>query len=258
MPNPTTKQQLVATNAIQYYGTGIKGAQKALSTRYLETIITISIHSTLPENLQTAGSKYDYKSGLEINLKAKAAKSLYKVIKRAAAFISEGTDFEPIAVSSATNLIEVSNGEKFGLKPALTLAIYSDISSEKTTETYDVFQFMHEKLITNYDRNNGTYGETYIDTDIELFRDQLDEFVRGSTNAAAHFTKKEIDKYRLATIRSSQIKIMDKLGIQSDFRYGQSYVQNKPTPSPANTRDGGGAQYSDMSSEDLLNELDNI
>ena len=126
--NPTTSKKLVVTNGVQYYGTGLKGVQKAMSTRYLESSIVVSIHSTLPENMQSTGSKYDYKSGLEIYLKAKAAKTLAKVLKKARNYVQEGNEFEPMAISSGANLIEVSDGSAFGFNAGITITIYSDIA----------------------------------------------------------------------------------------------------------------------------------
>lgn len=254
--NPTTSKKLVVTNGVQYYGTGLKGVQKAMSTRYLESSIVVSLHSTLPENMQSAGSKYDYKSGLEIYLKAKAAKTLAKVLKKARNYVQEGNEFEPMAISSGANLIEVSDGSAFGFNAGITITIYSDIGADKKTETYDVFQFSNDKVLLSYDRNEGTYNESFVDTDIEYFIDQLSEFAKATSNASAHVYKKEM-AFDFNRMMSRQLQIMDKLGIQNDnYRFnGNAGWANKGV-SPTNPTGDAGTRS--VNTDDLMSELDNM
>ena len=125
-------KKLVATNGTQFYGTGSKGEKKALSIRYLENSLVVSIHDALPENQQTASSVYDYKnSAAEIYLRPKATKSLAKIVKKASNYLSEDNDFDAMAVPSGANLIEVSNGEKFNLKNEQFRKILSVIKNSK-------------------------------------------------------------------------------------------------------------------------------
>lgn len=252
MANPNSRK-LTTSNGIQYYGIGLKNAQKALSTGYLEKSISISMHSQLPENMQTPSSKYDYKSGLCVYLKPSAAKTLAKLGRRFANALAEGNETDDVAVTTGTNVIGICDGTKFGLSVGFTLYICSDIQSNKTTDTYDVFQFTNTKYLRNYDRSAGTYDEGTISADVDCFLDQLNDFSRNCSNAAAHIVKAEF-AYDLNRQRSNMLQVMDKLGIQpTDYKFsaGSSWVNKDVKPASSQS-------VETMSTDDLMSELDNM
>ena len=83
-------------------------------------------------------------------------------------------------------------GTRHGMDKGVTIAIYNNINPDKTCEAPATFQFSHEKIISNYNYENGSYDEAYaVNSDIDYFVDQLLEFAKGITNAAAHCIKKE-------------------------------------------------------------------
>ena len=118
--------KLTKTLACQYYGAGVN-ENKALSVQYLESNLSLGIHGLLPVAQQSATSKYDYKTGHIIYLSGKKAKMLARCICKAMKALEIGDSIESSSISSATNLIEVSDGSKFGLEKGITIAIYNNI-----------------------------------------------------------------------------------------------------------------------------------
>ena len=116
--------RLVKSIGCQYYGSGVN-ENKALSVQYLESNISISIHGSLPVSQQTINAKYDYKTGHDIYLSGKKAKILARFIIKAVKALESGDNIGSNSIPSATNLIEVSDGTKFGLSKGITIAIYN-------------------------------------------------------------------------------------------------------------------------------------
>jgi hypothetical protein len=204
--------RLVKSIGCQYYGSGVND-NKALSVQYLESNMSISIHGTLPVSQQTINSKYDYKTGHDIYLSGKKAKTLARFINKAMKALEAGDDIGSNSIPSATNLIEVSDGTKFGLSKGITIAIYNNMNENKTTDDYDVFQFRNDDIIMDYDYKTGSYSKNSIDADVDYFVDNLKEFAKSSCNANAHFTRREMD-YNIRQITSRQIQCMEALGIK--------------------------------------------
>lgn len=246
MANATNKK-LTSTIGYQYYGTGADGSDKALSVAYLENTISIGIFNLLPPSQQTNNSKFDYKQGTSIFLKGKQSKILARLIKRAQKKILDGEKFEPAAVSSASNLIEVANGTEYGLGEGLTLAIYSGINSNKTCDAPAVFKFSDDKIITSYDHKSGTYSEGTMDADIDYIVTQLEEFAKGITGAHAHCIKKEMS-FDISRFASRQLQICEALNI--------NLASAGSAKASWNNSFNGAASTANMSTADLLNELD--
>lgn len=215
MTNGTNTKRLVSTIGYQYFGKGADGQDKSLSVAYLENHISIGIFSLLPASQQTDRNKFDYKSGYTIYLKGKQAKTLSRLVKKAAKNILAGEEVEPSAISSAENLIEVANGTHYGMGEGVALAIYNKITPDKTCGEPATFLFSTEKLITNYNHKTGTYGEGLIDSDLDYFVDQLTEFAKGITNAKAHCIKKEFD-FNMNRFASRQLEMCKALNINFD------------------------------------------
>lgn len=246
--NQQTSQKLISTIGNQFYGSSPEG-DKALSVSYLENSLSIGIHGTI-NNPQEPNKKYDYKSGNIIYLTGKKAKSLARVVNKIKTQIIEKQDVEEIAVNSASNLIEVSDGTKFGMQQGVTIAIYNNINEQKISESYAIFQFRNEELISGYDVKSGTYNKSTLDTDVDFFIDSLKEFSKASTNAYAHFTKKEIN-FNMNGIVNRQRQMMQALGIQIET---PASVRNNWN----NNNSVGGQTRALASSADLINELESL
>lgn len=247
MANATNKK-LTSTIGYQYYGIGADGSDKALSVAYLENTISIGIFNLLPSSQQTNNSKFDYKQGTTIFLKGKQSKTLSRLIKRAQKKILDGEKFEPAAVSSASNLIEVANGTNYGLGEGLTIAIYSGINANKTCDAPAIFKFNDDKIITSYDHKSGTYSEGTMDADIDYLITQLEEFAKGITNAHAHCIKKEMS-FDVSKFASRQIQICQALNINLETASSSKASWN-------NNWNNSSTSTANMSTADLLNELD--
>ena len=251
MANNNGGQKLVSTIGCQYFGIGEDKNNRSLSVGYLENNISIGIFKPLPQSQQTDKSKFDYTSGSVIYLKGKQAKSLYRLIKKAVSMISDNVDFDPMAISSADNLIEVANGTYYGLNNGIAIAIYNEISQDKTCGEPSVFQFTNESYITKYDRKTGKYELGYIDSDIDYFMDQLHEFSKSINNASSHAIKKEMS-FNISRIMSRQLQCCQALGINMD---GMSSYKAKTSWSNKNSNTDGAIEQID-SLVDALNDVD--
>ena len=248
--NEQRNKYLTKTIGNQYYGIGVDG-EKALSINYLENNISIGIHGLLPSNQQTTGAKYDYKSGNLIYLTGKKCKALSRILSKATDALENGEDIKSKSVSSATNLIEVSDGEKFNLSKGITIAIYNNIDENKISESYSVFQFRNENIIDDYDFKTGSYTTSTLDTDVDYFIDNLKAFARAWCNADAHFVKKELD-FNINRIVSRQMQCMEALGIKLDSPKAAKMSSNN------NTSNNSGTTTVVGSTEDLLSELNDL
>lgn len=259
MANNGTTKRLVSTIGYQYFGKGADGSDKSLSVSYLENNISIGIFSMLPASQQTDRSKFDYNSGHTIYLRGKQAKVLSRVIKKACKSMAEGEVFEPRAISSAGNLIEVASAEHYGMSGGLAIAIYNNIKPDKTTDAPATFMFSNEKLIANYDHTSGSYSDDLIDADVDYFIDQLTEFAKGITGAKAHCIKKEFD-YNMNKFASRQIEMCRALNIniespikaRNDWSGGSSYNRSQ-------TQSGYSNQHAtSINTDDLMSEIEAI
>jgi hypothetical protein len=240
--------RLVKTLACQYYGSGVN-ENRALSVQYLESNLSLGIHGPLPVSQQSANAKYDYKTGHIIYLSGKKAKMLARFIVKAMKALENDDVIESTSISSATNLIEVCDGTKFGMEKGITIVIYNNISENKTTEDYDVFQFRNEDIIIDYNFKTGSYSKNSMDADVDYFVENLKEFAKACTNAGAHFNRKEMD-YNIRQITTRQLQCMEALGIKIETAYTARTSWN-------NSNDSG-AVRSTMSSADLINELESL
>lgn len=245
-------KKLTSTIGYQYFGKGNDGEDKSLSVAYLENNISIGIFGLLPASQQTERSKFDYNSGHTIYLKGKQAKTLSRLIKKAAAKIASGEDVIPTSVSSAGNLIEVANASTYGMDNGLAIAIYTKINPDKTSDAPAVFKFQDEKLITNYNHSDGTYGEGSIDSDIDYFVDQLTEFAKGITGAKAHCIKKEMS-FDISRFAARQIQCCQALGINLETPHSARVNWNNNGSN--NSHVSNNSVVSNISTADLLNEL---
>lgn len=242
----TNGKKLTSSIGYQYFGKGADGSDKSLSVSYLENNISIGIFSLLPESQQTDKSRFDYNSGHVIYIKGKQAKMLAKLIKKC----DEDDGFEPKAISSGSNLIEVARGTNYGMDKGVTIAIYNNINPDKTCEAPATFQFSHEKIISNYKYENGSYDEAYaVNSDIDYFVDQLLEFAKGITNAAAHCIKKEFS-FDINKFTSRQLQCCQALGINFETPQSARNSWNNQQYSNNNHQ-----RASNISTDDLLNEL---
>lgn len=240
--------RLVKTMAYQCYGSGVT-ENKSLSVQYLESNMCVGIHGMLPVSQQTTNAKYDYKTGHIIYLTGKKAKMLARFIVKAMKALETGDSVGSNSIPSATNLIEVSDGTKFGLSKGITIAIYNNMNENKTTDDYDVFQFRNDDIIIDYDFKTGSYTKNSMDADVDYFVDSLKEFAKASTNASAHIIRKEMD-YNIRQITSRQIQCMEALGIKMESAY--------TARSNWNSNNSTGTVQSTMSSADLISELENL
>ena len=241
--------RLVKTLACQYYGSGVN-ENKALSVQYLESNLSLGIHGMLPVSQQSANAKYDYKTGHIIYLTGKKAKMLARFIVKAMKALENDDIIVSSSISSATNLIEVCDGTKFGLSKGITLAIYNNITENKTTDDYEVFQFRNEDIIIDYDFKTGSYSKNSMDADVDYFVDNLKEFAKACSNANAHFVKKELD-YNIRQITTRQLQCMEALGIKIETAYSAR-------TNWTNSNNNSTGTVSTMSSADLISELESL
>lgn len=237
------------TNSNSCYGVGLDG-NKALAVSYLENNLQLGIHGLLPASQQTVSSKYDYKSGNLAYLTGKKCKALARLVSKAREAFISGKDFESTAVQTGSNLVEVSDGTKFGLEPGITIAIFNNVPENKISEEFAVFQFRNEDIVVNYDHTAGTYSKTILDTDLDYFIENLKEFAKAWTVADAHFIKKELG-WNMRQAASRQLQIMEALGVKVE------------TPASVRTNWNSGAGYNGdvktaMSSQDLISELESL
>ena len=247
--NEQTTRRLARTIGNQYYGVGIN-EDKALSVNYLENSLSIGVHSPIP-GATGNGPKYDYKSGNVIYLTGKKSKALSRLLSDARDKMATGEKIGSKSIASATNLIEVCDGTKFGMPKGITLAIYNNVNETKTTDSYCVFQFRNEDLITDYDYKTGSYGKASLDTDVDYFIENLKEFSKAWCNASAHFVKKELD-FNIDRITTRQIQCMNALGIQIETPKTMRTNWNSDMYSNSGTTQNVG------STNDLLAELNSL
>ena len=213
MENQQTKRALTRSFGVNYYGED-STENKSLSVEYLESNIKISIHR--PSN--NGDYRYDYKSGNEIYLREKSAKTLARILKKAVEARDNDTldTFTPASVSSGANLIEVSSGKHHNCNTDICITIYNNIDPEtKKCSNYSTFGFRHGSYVSGYNPEDGSYENLPIDTDINYFIDQLIEFSKAATGAYSHINKKDF-KFDMDRIISRQLEICDKLGIRHD------------------------------------------
>lgn len=213
MENQQTKRALTRSFGVNYYGEDAT-ENKSLSVEYLESNIKISIHR--PSN--NGDYRYDYKSGNEIYLREKSAKTLARILKKAVEARDNDTldTFTPASVSSGANLIEVSSGKHHNCNTDICITIYNNIDPEtKKCSNYSTFGFRHGSYVSGYNPEDGSYENLPIDTDINYFIDQLIEFSKAATGAYSHINKKDF-KFDMDRIISRQLEICDKLGIRHD------------------------------------------
>lgn len=244
------QRSLVSTIGNQFYGISPEG-DKALSISYLENNLSIGIHGTL-NNPQDPTKKYDYKSGNIIYLPGKKAKSLARIVTKIRNQIAENSDVEEIAVNASSNLIEVSDGTKFGLNQGVTIAVYNNINENKISEAFAIFQFRNEDVISGYDYKSGTYNKSTLDADVDFFIDALKEFSKASTNAYAHFNKKEFN-FNMNGVVNRQKQIMQALGIQAET---PASVRGNWNQNSYNNSSNGSVKS--FTTESLINELDSL
>ena len=242
------KKQLVRTFGISYYGEDSK-TDKALSVDYLEASLRIAIHSPAGKDSKT---KYDYNSGQEIYLREKGAKALSKILTAAIHERDKGNEIPSLAVSSASSLIEVCAGKKYGVNTDICIVIHNEIDPEtKKSSKSGVFGFRNQNVIKDYNPEEGTYESIAIDSDLQYFLTQINEFVKSSTGAISHNLKKE-QKFDMDRIIMRQLDIAKKLGIS----YESAYQSKKSWDGSANN--GGGHATMLSSTSDILSELDDL
>lgn len=209
MENNQTKKALLKSFGVTYYGEDSK-ENKALSVEYFENSLKISIHRP-----SSGGDyRYDYKSGNEIYLREKAAKTFARYVKKAIEARNENIDFSPKAVSSGSNLIEVSLGKHKNCNTDICITIYNDIDAEtKKCSNESTFGFRNTHIVSDYNPSTGTYTNEPIDADIDYFLEQLIEFSKAATGAYAHINKKEF-KFDMDRIISRQLEVCNALGIK--------------------------------------------
>ena len=213
MDNQQSKRALTRSFGVTYYGED-STENKALSVEYLESNIKISIH----RQSNNGGQKYDYKSGNEIYLREKSAKTLARLIKLAltARDKNELDNFTPVSVSSSANLIEVSSGKHHNCNTDICITIYNNIDPDtRKCNNYSTFGFRNNTYVSGYDPNDGTYENVPIDADINYFVDQLLEFSKAATGAYSHINKKDF-KFDMDRIISRQLDVCNKLGIRHE------------------------------------------
>ena len=240
---------VVKTDSNSYYGVG-PDCDKALAVSYYGNNFQLGIHNPLPASQQTVGAKYDYKSGNIAHLTGKKCKALSRLIMKARDSFVSGKDFESAAVQTGSNLVEVSDGTKFGLEAGITIAIYNNVPENKISEEFNVFQFRNDDIVVNYDHTSGTYGKVSLDSDVDFFIENLKEFSKAWSLAGSHFVKKELN-YNIRQAAARQLQIMDALGVKIE------------TPRSVRTdwSSGGnssGAVKTTMSSSDLISELEGL
>lgn len=247
--NNNNQKRLVSTIGNQFYGVGMDG-DKSLSIQFLENSLSIGIHS---EQLGQSDQykKYDYKSGNIAYLKGKKAKALARIILKIKGQINDGSDVEEISINTSSNLVEVSDGTKFGLEQGITLAIYNNINENKVSESFAVFQFRNEEIISGYDYKSGTYTKNTLDTDVDYFIDSLREFANASTNSYAHFNKKELN-FNMTNAANRQRQIMQALGIQVET---PASLRGNFNNNYNNSNTGVTKSYT---TNELLSELDSL
>ena len=250
MSNEQKTTRLTRTIGNVYYGLGLN-EEKSLSINYLENNLSLGIHGLLPASQQTSSSKYDYKSGNIIYLTGKKCKTLARIISKAVKALVADEKVESNSIPSATNIIEVSDGTKFGLNKGITIAIYNNITENKTTEDFAIFQFRNDDIITDYDYKTGAYGKLSLDADVDFFIDNLKEFAKAWNNATAHFVKKELD-FNIRQITSRQLQCMEALGIKMETARTSRLNWN------SSSYDNSGSVHTAMSSADLISELENL
>lgn len=240
----TTKKALVASNGNQFFGTDGK-EDRCLNIRYLEDNIALSIHGLSSD--QSSNSKYDYKTGNEIYLKGKNAKSLYRILKNASTALISGDKVKSKSISSGSNMIKVCDGLDYGISQGLTIIIYNGIDPDtKLCDKFAIFQFRNDVVIADYNEKTGSYTTEAIDADVDYFLDTLKAFVASSSNAFAHYNKKEF-KWSMDGIISRQLRMMEALGIKVE-----TLRNNKPD---WNNSGSSGYKADAVSTEDLVSEL---
>lgn len=247
MENQQNRRALTQTFGVTYYGED-SSEDKALSVDYLENNIKISIH-----RLANGGDyKYDYKSGNEIYLKEKSAKTFARFVKKAIEARNEKKDFTPHGVSSSSNLIEVSLGKHHNCSTDICITIYNNIDpTTKKCSNYATFGFRNTSVVVNYNADEGTYEDEPIDADINYFLDQLVEFSKSSTNAYAHSNKKNF-KYDMDRIISRQLEVCSKLGIRHENINSNRVSWNNTNNS---STEGSVSSYDTV---DILNEISDL
>lgn len=244
----------VSTKGRNFYGRGSEGAEKALSTNYLNDNIKIGIHNPLPVNKQDK-SKYDYESGTFIYLVPKTAYALAKILKVGLQSLEEGKEIKK-AISSGANLIEVSTGGRFKTeKGVLTLTIFGKLNEEKKPEIYDVFQFNSDVIINEFNvtEQGVLYDLESMNIDVIYLIDQLKEFAVSMSNGNVHAHKKE-NKWMLDRFAARQVAIAEKLGVVGDITKSSGGGKSVSWTQQSSSS-GGGNVEAVASSQDLANAI---
>lgn len=244
-----SKKNLTRTFGIQYYGDGIDGSRVALNVEYFETNVKIGIH---PE-IQSTG-RYDYKVGNEIFLREKNVKTLARLLKKIIQTVEAGNNFKSVAVTSAANLIQISEGSKLGCPNcSIAIEICNDIDPDTMKPgSRAVFGFRNTDIVSEYDASTGAYDRIPIDSDIVYFLEQLQEAAKAFTNAYAHINRKE-NRFDMDRLISNQLTILNGLGVKPSSSY-----QSKNFWNNSNSKSSGGSTLSLESSADIMNEIDDL
>ena len=135
------------------------------------------------------------------------------------------------------------------MNKGITLVIYNNITENKTTDTFSVFQFRNADIITGYDYKTGSYDKSTLDTDVDYFIDNLKEFAKAWSNAQAHFIKKELD-FNMNRLVSRQMQCMEALGIKLD-------TPRSSKLSWESGNDNSGVSQN-INTDDLISQLDTL
>jgi len=221
--------------------------------RFYGGTVVIGMHRPLPIDKQINGGIYDYKSGTEIYLKPKAAKTLARFLTVADSERIKGNEITSHGISSGANMIEIGSGKKYGCKDdSVCIAVYKDIdNTTKKPSSYDVFEFNDDVVLRDYDPEAGTYSSELLNVDIDFLVDQLKDYAKSAGNGAVH-NHRVVDKYEIDRFRSNQLEMMNKLGIEN-----KTATTRTDWNSPSGDSGTGSAVYSD-SSEELMKEISGL
>jgi len=170
--------------------------QTCLAVRYFETTAAIGIHLPLKNADKKDYLQFDYKNGAFAYLQPRDCKALYKKGIKVLRKFEESGSFEDFGIPLKRGLLQFALARDLKKKlkhltgevdpDDICVVIYTNMDDDKRTDEYLVHVFNKDKIIKNYEPENGLHNVEINNSEFEHFLDAMNEFAKAMTNGYVH------------------------------------------------------------------------
>ena len=241
------KNESVNTKGIQMKNRlGIDAS--TLVFQYWDDKLNIMLHPQLKN--PTERQVYDYEQKIMVTLKVDKAQALVKacdlIIDKALEEVREASVAVTLPTSERINMLVVSTVKMEG---SLNVVLYvcRDINPETKlpAQRFSYTFIKDDEVVEGYNINTGTINEVLtIQTEYEIFKEALDEFIEMSMQAQVH-SDRFYDKYYRTSLNEKVTKIGSKVGALDSGHYKGSYDKSPFSTTNYNNQDNTQTQSLD-------------